>query len=236
MQAPAQAPPAPAHVVLTDRKRARAAAADSDSESADTGSDAASDSDSGGSEYAPSSAEAKKENKKASKSTSAGGALAARDAEIRALRAENGRLRAALAAAGRPAPAGAAGAAFAAPPPAGAPPPGPEFAARILRALKAAINAQMVDHLQALEHGRSRVAAVVPILDRAGAAAVPGAELVAKATEGPKRVAVLAGRAALEALDLSFAMSLRYGACPALKDGLKFAWSAETGVLKATGA
>ncbi len=94
----------------------------------------------------------------------------------------------------------------------------------------------MVDHLQALEHGRSRVAAVVPILDRAGAAAVPGAELVAKATEGPKRVAVLAGRAALEALDLSFAMSLRYGACPALKDGLKFAWSAETGVLKATGA
>jgi hypothetical protein len=64
----------------------------------------------------------------------------------------------------------------------------------------------------------------------------PGAELMAKATKGPKRVSVQADREALEALDLSFAKSLRYGACLVLKDGLKFLWSAETGVLKATDA
>ncbi|KAI5085066.1 hypothetical protein GOP47_0001235 [Adiantum capillus-veneris] len=105
--------------------------------------------------------------------------------------------------------------------------------------LRASIQKQILSQMvyrPGLKYGKSKVAAEVPNLSEEQIKAILGDELFAKASCRGKLIQLKASDDDIDTLfKCSFTKGLRYGAILALCDGLKFAFTKATGVLKVTG-
>jgi len=107
-------------------------------------------------------------------------------------------------------------------------------AQRLRSALKSSLSAQMV-YKPAHRWRASRVSAEIPNLAFDDVKAILGDELFAKGARGPVRYTLDATLPDLEVAGLAVTKSLRFGSVLALGNGLKFTYSTNTKVLKATG-